>query len=93
MCTLAVSLSLTVSYPLTVRYIQGFFDNINHERLVHTFRILGFAVICRWLTSFIAGGVVQIHRHRSGRTTRLPNLPHFLQHLHIPTITASQPMI
>ena len=35
--------------------IQGFFDNINHDRLVHTFRHMGFIEnICRWLTSFLA---------------------------------------
>jgi len=41
--------------------IQGFFDNINHDRLIHTFRILGFAQkICQWLTSFLADRVVQL---------------------------------
>ena len=41
--------------------IQGFFDNINHERLIHTFRILGFAhKICQWLTSFLTDRIVQL---------------------------------
>src|SRR6266852_2055496 len=41
--------------------IQGFFDNINHDRLIHTFRILGFAQkICQWLTSFLTDRVVQL---------------------------------
>ena len=41
--------------------IQGFFDNINHDRLIHTFRILGFAhEICQWLTSFLSDRVVQL---------------------------------
>ena len=37
--------------------IQGFFDRINYETLIHTFRII--ENICRWHTSFLAGRVVQ----------------------------------
>ena len=41
--------------------IQGFFNNINHDRLIHTFHILGFAPeICQWLTSFLSGRTVQL---------------------------------
>jgi hypothetical protein len=41
--------------------IQGFFDNINHGRLTHCFRLLGFAEeICKWLTSFLADRSVQL---------------------------------
>ena len=41
--------------------IQGFFDNINHGRLIHCFRLLGFAEeICKWLTSFLADRSVQL---------------------------------
>jgi len=41
--------------------IQGFFDNINHDRLIHTFHILGFAhKICQWLTSFLTDRIVQL---------------------------------
>jgi hypothetical protein len=41
--------------------IQGFFDNINHDRLIHTFRIMGFAQeICQWLTSFLTDRCVQL---------------------------------
>jgi hypothetical protein len=41
--------------------IQGFFDNINHDRLVHTFRRLGFAEnLCGWLSSFLSGRTVQL---------------------------------
>jgi hypothetical protein len=41
--------------------IQGFFDNINHDRLIHTFHMLGFArEICQWLTSFLTDRKVQL---------------------------------
>ncbi len=41
--------------------IQGFFNNINHERLIHTFKILGFPQeICQWLKSFLTGCMVQL---------------------------------
>ena len=41
--------------------IQGFFDNINHTRLVQCFHLLGFAeAICRWLTSFLTDRSVQL---------------------------------
>ena len=41
--------------------IQGFFDNINHDRLIQTFRHLGFAEnICKWLSSFLANRTVQL---------------------------------
>jgi Reverse transcriptase (RNA-dependent DNA polymerase) len=41
--------------------IQGFFDNINHGRLLHCFRLLGFAeAICKWLSSFLANRSVQL---------------------------------
>jgi len=39
--------------------IQGFFNNINYNRLVHTFHCLGFTEnICNWLSSFLTDRTV-----------------------------------
>jgi hypothetical protein len=41
--------------------IQGFFDNINHDRLVHTFENLGFAPeLVRWCHSFLKDRTVRL---------------------------------
>jgi hypothetical protein len=34
--------------------IQGFFDNVNHNRLIVLIKLLGFAPeTCRWVSSFL----------------------------------------
>ena len=41
--------------------IQGFFDNINHDRLVHTFQSLGFPLeLTRWLHSFLSDRSIRL---------------------------------
>ena len=41
--------------------IQGFFDNINHARLVQTFKCFSFAEnVCSWLSSFLADRTIQL---------------------------------
>jgi len=41
--------------------VQGFFDSINHTRLIQTFRRLGFAkAVCEWLSSFLKDRMVQL---------------------------------
>jgi ribonuclease HI len=48
--------------------IQGFFDNINHERLVQVLEDLGFAPeIVRWCRSFLQGRTVRLRFN--GRTS------------------------
>ncbi|KAF8631513.1 hypothetical protein AX17_005077, partial [Amanita inopinata Kibby_2008] len=42
--------------------IKGYFDNVNHDRLLHMLKLLGFAPeIIAWTKSFLADCVVRIH--------------------------------
>jgi ribonuclease HI len=48
--------------------IKGYFDNVHHDRLVHTLRLLGFAPeITNWLQSFLADRsvIVRVDNHKS----------------------------
>jgi ribonuclease HI len=48
--------------------IKGYFDNVNHNRLVHTLRLLGFAPeVTNWLQSFLADRtvIVRVDNYKS----------------------------
>ncbi|KAF8632119.1 hypothetical protein AX17_004922 [Amanita inopinata Kibby_2008] len=52
--------------------IKGYFDNVNHDRLIHMLKLLGFAPeIVAWTKSFLADRAVRIHvdNHTGNHTT------------------------
>ena len=55
---------LAAGYPVATLLfdIQGFFDNINRDRVVHIFDILGFPLeLVRWIESFLSDQTLALH--------------------------------
>ena len=55
---------LTTGHPVATLLfdIQGFFDNINRDRVIHIFDILGFPLeLVRWVESFLSDRTLALH--------------------------------
>ena len=55
---------LTTGHPVATLLfdIQGFFDNINRDRVIHIFDILGFPLeLVRWIKSFLSDRTLALH--------------------------------
>ena len=59
-----VQRGLATGYPVATLLfdIQGFFDNVNRDRVVYIFDILGFPLeVVRWVKSFLSNRTIAMH--------------------------------
>ena len=76
---------LTTGHPVATLLfdIQGFFDNINRDRIVHIFDILGFPLeLVRWVESFLSDRTLALHFNgwASALFEALNGTPHVVTH-------------